>query len=90
MTTLKEKYEYVKYVLEKIRYDQHKWLVCVDVKMTNFCWDTRDTAQHYLHKEGLAYMGGIGALPSKERHQQSSGRQRQDTVSTAAHQTQLD
>ena len=35
-TTLKEKYEAVKYVLEKIGYDQHKWFICVDLKMVNF------------------------------------------------------
>ena len=34
-TTLKEKYEAVKYVLEKIRYDQHEWDICVDLKMGN-------------------------------------------------------
>ncbi|ESO09676.1 hypothetical protein HELRODRAFT_184572 [Helobdella robusta] len=32
-TKLKEKYEAVKYVLEMIRYDQHKWVICVDLKM---------------------------------------------------------
>ena len=32
-TTLKEKYEAVKYVLEKIGYDQHKWFICVDLKI---------------------------------------------------------
>lgn len=66
-TTLKEKYEAVKYVLEKIRYDQHEWLICVDLKMVNFLlgqqsgftkfpcflclWDSRDRAQHYIKKE---------------------------------------
>lgn len=62
-TTLKEKYEAVKYVLEKIRYAQHQWLICVDLKMVNFLlgqqsgftkypcflcmWDSRDRAEHY-------------------------------------------
>ncbi|ESN97976.1 hypothetical protein HELRODRAFT_177647 [Helobdella robusta] len=32
-TKLKEKYEAVKYMLEMIRYDQHKWVICVDLKM---------------------------------------------------------
>ena len=66
-TTLKEKYEAVKYVLEKIGYDQHKWFICVDLKMVNFLlgqqsaftkyqcflcmWDSRDRAQHYTKKE---------------------------------------
>ncbi|QQP31526.1 Uncharacterized protein FKW44_025149 [Caligus rogercresseyi] len=35
-TTLKEKYEAVKYVLDKIQYEQHKWIICVDLKMVNF------------------------------------------------------
>ena len=91
----------VKYVLEKICYDQHEWLICVDLKMVNFLlgqqssftkypcflcmWDSRRHCSA-LHKEGLACAGGIGALQSKEHHQQSSGRQRQDTLPTAAHQ----
>lgn len=66
-TTLKEKYEAVKYVLEKIRYAQHQWLICVDLKMVNFLlgqqsgftkypcfmcmWDSRDRAQHYTKKD---------------------------------------
>ena len=66
-TTLKEKYEAVKYVLEKIRYDQHGWLLCVDLKMVNFLlgqqsgftkypcflcmWDSRDKAQHYTKQD---------------------------------------
>jgi len=39
-TTLKEKYEVVMYVLEKICYDQHEWLICVDLKMVNFLLGT--------------------------------------------------
>ena len=65
-TTPKEKYEAVKYVLEKIRYDQHEWDICVDLNMVNsllgqqsgftkypsfLCmWDSRDRAQHYTKK----------------------------------------
>ena len=65
--TLKEKYEAMKYVLEKIGYDQHKWFICVDLKMVNFLlgqqsgftkylyflcmWDSRDWAQHYTKKD---------------------------------------
>ena len=65
-TTLKEKYEAVKYVPEKIGYDQHKWFICADLNMVNvllgqqsgfikyscfLCmWDTRDRAQHYTKK----------------------------------------
>ena len=66
-TTLKRKYEAVKFVLEKIQYDQHKWLICVDLKMVNFLlgqqswftkypcflcmWDSRDRAHHYSKKK---------------------------------------
>ena len=66
-TTLKEKYEAVKFVLEKIQYDQHKWLICVDLKMVNFLlgqqsgftkypcflcmWDSRNRAHHYSKKK---------------------------------------
>ena len=35
-TTLKEKYEAVKYLLEKISYNEHQWLICVELKMVNF------------------------------------------------------
>ena len=67
LTTMKEKYEAVKYVLEKSGYDQHKWFICVDLKMVNFLlgqqsgftkypcflcmWDSRDHAQHYTKKD---------------------------------------
>ena len=60
-TTLKEKYEAVKYVLKKIGF------ICVDLKMVNFLlgqqsgftkypcflcmWDSRDRPQHYTKKD---------------------------------------
>uniref|UniRef100_A0AAV2M7A1 Uncharacterized protein n=1 Tax=Knipowitschia caucasica TaxID=637954 RepID=A0AAV2M7A1_KNICA len=66
-TSLKEKYGAVKYVLDKIQYEQHQWISCVDLKMVNFLlgqqsgftkypcficmWDSRDRAQHYVKKE---------------------------------------
>lgn len=56
----------MKYVLEKI-YDQHKWFICVHLKMMNFVlsqqsglakyscflcmWDSRDCAQQYTEKD---------------------------------------
>ena len=62
-TTLKQKYEAVKYVLEKIGYDQYKWFIHVDLKMEKFLsgqqsgftkypyflcmWHSGDRAQHY-------------------------------------------
>ena len=66
-TALKEKHEAVKYVLEKVSYNEHQWLICVDLKMVNFLlgqqsgftkypcflcmWDSRGTAQHYGKKD---------------------------------------
>ena len=57
----------MKYVLEKIGYDQHKWFICVDLNMVNILlgqqsgftkypcflcmWDSRDRAQHYTKKD---------------------------------------
>ena len=53
-------------MLEKISYNEHQWLLCVDLKMVNFLlgqqpgftkypcflcmWGSRDTAQHYEKK----------------------------------------
>ena len=34
--TLREKYENVNLVLQLISYDQHKWIICVDLKMVCF------------------------------------------------------
>ncbi|QQP52525.1 Uncharacterized protein FKW44_004703, partial [Caligus rogercresseyi] len=52
-TTLKEKYEVVKYVLDKIQYEQHKWIICVDLKMVNFYLVSSPglRIQHYVKKE---------------------------------------
>ena len=33
---LKEKYEQLKVVLDLLKYDDHKWVICVDLKMVNF------------------------------------------------------
>ena len=66
-TTLKEKYEPVKQVLECIKYNQHNWKICVDLKMVNFLlaqqsgytkhpcflcmWDSHDKANHWVKKD---------------------------------------
>ena len=34
--TLKENYENIKVVLERLKYCVHQWLICVDLKMVNF------------------------------------------------------
>ena len=66
-TTLKEKHEPVKQVLKCIKYNQHNWKICVDLKMVNFLlgqqsgytkhpcflcmWDSRDKANHWVKKD---------------------------------------
>ncbi|PZC80047.1 hypothetical protein B5X24_HaOG215516 [Helicoverpa armigera] len=65
-TKLKEEYQNIKMVLEKISYAQHQWLVCVDLKMVNFLlgqqggytkypcficlWDSHARNQHWITK----------------------------------------
>lgn len=72
-TQLKESYENVKYVLEKIRYDEHRWQFCGDLKIITIIlglqsgytkypsflclWDSRDRAQHYEKKVWQAREG---------------------------------
>ena len=66
-TTLEEKSEAVKYVLEKIGYDQHKRFICANLNMLNFLlgqqssfttypcflcmWDSKDLPQYYTKKD---------------------------------------
>lgn len=66
-TKLKEEYENIKLVLEKISYVQHQWSVCVDLKMVNFLlgqqggytkypcflclWDSRAKSEHFSRKD---------------------------------------
>ena len=66
-TKLKETYEAVKLVLLKIKYDEHFWQICVDLKMVNFLlgqqggftkypcfichWDGRVREEHWERKE---------------------------------------
>lgn len=61
--TMKETYDDMKIVLEKIRYQQYKWKICADLKMVAILmgiqagnvkygcflclWDSRDREQHY-------------------------------------------
>ena len=35
-TTMKEEYKAISLVLEKINYQEHQWVICVDLKMVNF------------------------------------------------------
>ena len=63
---MKEQYQNVKQVLQKLSYYEHNWVICVDLKMVNFLlaqqsgytkypcfiglWDSRDKAQHWVKK----------------------------------------
>ena len=65
-TTMKEKYEEIRLVLEKINCKDHNWKICVDFKMVNFLlgqqsgytkypcficlWDSRSKENHYILK----------------------------------------
>ena len=65
--TLKENYENIKVVLERLKYCVHQWLICVDLKMVNFLlgqqgghtkypcflcyWDSRANEEHWVRKE---------------------------------------
>nr|CAI5820804.1 unnamed protein product [Callosobruchus analis] len=66
-TKLKEEYNTIGLVLQKIKYHEHQWLICVDLKMVNFLlgqqsgytkypcflclWDSRDKTHHWLRKD---------------------------------------
>ena len=66
-TTLKEQYDAIKYVLLKISYHDHQWVISVDLKMVNFLlgqqsgytkypcflcmWDSRAKEKHYVQNE---------------------------------------
>lgn len=66
-TKLKEEYETVRLVLEKLKYQEHQWVLCVDLKMVNFLlgqqggytkfpcficlWDSRAKQNHWIKKE---------------------------------------
>lgn len=72
-TQLKESYENGKYVLEKIRYDGHRWQVCGDLKILSIIlglqsgytkypsflclWDSTARAQNYVRKDWEAREG---------------------------------
>ena len=35
-TNMKENYETIASVMQKIKFDEHKWVICVDFKVVNF------------------------------------------------------
>lgn len=42
-TTLTAKFKAVKHVLEKIHYNEHQWVIYVDLMMANVIWERRTT-----------------------------------------------
>lgn len=66
-TKMKEEYDTIALVLQKIKYQEHRWVICVDLKMVNFLlgqqggytkypcflclWDSRDRQNHWIKKE---------------------------------------
>ena len=59
-TTLKEKYDAIKSVLQHIKYNDHQWLICVDLKMVNNKVATRNT--HAFFVTGTAEIKQITGL----------------------------
>ena len=63
---LKEEYDNIKTMLQRIFYEEHQWSICVDLKMLNFLlgqqtgytkyscfmclWDSRAKQQHWIKK----------------------------------------
>jgi len=63
---MKEEYNNIALVLEKIKSDEHQWVICVDLKMVNFLlgqqggytkypcflclWDSRAKQEHWIRK----------------------------------------
>ena len=63
-TTMKETFLNLQFMLEKICYSEHKWLICADLKViailiglqlrhTKYCcflclWDSRERSEHYV------------------------------------------
>lgn len=64
---LKELYENLEFVLDKIKYDDHKWITCSDLKIISMLlgqqggytkfpcflceWDSRDRENHWIKKD---------------------------------------
>lgn len=66
-TKLKEEYSNTALVIDKIKYKEHGWVICVDLNMVNFLlgqqngypkyscflclWDSRDKENHWTRRE---------------------------------------
>ena len=65
--SMREEYDSIKQILEKVAYVKHQWEICVDLKMVNFLlgqqsgytkypcfpcmWDSRAKSEHWTRKE---------------------------------------
>ena len=65
-TKQKEEYSRIRLILELLQYQEHQWVICVDLKIVNFLlgqqsgftkfscflchWDSRDRANHWTKK----------------------------------------
>jgi hypothetical protein len=66
-TAMKEEHQTISLVLEKIKYQEHQWIICVDLKMVNILlgqqhgytkypcficfWDSRAKLEHWVKKD---------------------------------------
>ena len=66
-SSMKEEYNSIRQILEKVAYFEHQWQICVDLKMVNFLlgqqsgytkypcflcmWDSRAKSEHWTRKE---------------------------------------
>jgi hypothetical protein len=60
---MKEEYKTISLVLEKINYQEHQWMICVDLKMVGqqsgctkyayfLClWDSKAKHEHWVRKD---------------------------------------
>lgn len=96
---MKESYDNMKYLLTSIKYDEHQWQICGDLKVvalllglqlgyTKFCcflceWDSRAKALHYKRQD---WPVTIIRARSKECTTYAIGRLQKDFVATTAYQ----
>ena len=68
--TMKEEYGNIKLILERLKYGDYQWLICLDLKMVNFLlgqqggytkypcflcyWENRADKDHWVRKEWLS------------------------------------
>ena len=55
---MKEEYGNIKPILERLKYGDHQWLICVDLKMVNFFWVNKEVTQNTF----VSFATGTGSL----------------------------